>query len=354
MKFIDLFEEQFRIHTKTGTIREKEEIAVNFIKGIKWRENPELTKLATQYVSHILNDYVAKDEPITILESKMIHCLLTTISLSELGLDNINVIYRDKTASDQNAGAYYRDYDKSITFFNNNVCNKGEFLVKYSKEDAERGAKNRLDYFVGQVHALEHEIQHAIQYRQLDMIRSRGTDITPESYIISLQEAARDLSRTSNSKYQKNNIIEELYNKNHDQFYYELDADRGGIERMLNRMSDICSKAFEVAAQTRSGDTYLKKLSDKVEKLENYKTSTTWRHDTNPNNDVVLATHKASLIIDHVVKNHNKSSIFNEFPALLIVYNKNGTKKSLDQVEKEKLDKINQILLKGTENKLLI
>ena len=57
MKFIDLFEEQFRIHTKTGTIREKEEIAVNFIKGIKWRENPELTKLATQYVSHILNDY---------------------------------------------------------------------------------------------------------------------------------------------------------------------------------------------------------------------------------------------------------------------------------------------------------
>jgi len=354
MDLIQELENQFKTKSKTGTIEEKENIAIDFLCGVDFKNANNKTQ-AEQYIKHILTDFVGKDEQITSLEAKIVHCMIAKISLDELGLKDVKIRYVNRTAQDSNAGAYYRDIDNSINFFNDDVCNKHEWTEPYgTKENPEKGAASRLDYFAREVFKLEHEIQHAVQFKNMSESELSPDLLTPESYVISRQYVARTFARALSSKYYKQGLdIDRLYNDNHDQFYYEIDADKHGIERALEMLKTVSPQAYQIATDP-SKNRYVQKLAEKTEQLNNYST-VNWKHDTNPETVEVGANHKASMIIDNILpqlSGKQRKEFMDKYPALSITYNPNGSLKTLEQVEREKQAKINNLLINGTDKEI--
>lgn len=342
MDLISEIEKYIQSNSKSRTSSEYEQLAVEYIQSLDFKDQ-DIFQQSVDYVRDIVDNYISKNLEISSLQAKVVHCILVKFSLAQQGLDDVKIVYRDKNNNDLNAGASYNDFHKTITFFNDNVCNKDDFLKPYGT-NIDRGADSRLDYLTRQIFVMQHEIQHAIQYKNI-----HTTDIqnlSSSSYVISLQEVARIFSQLENTKYYKKENIDKLYNDNHDQFYYEIEADKFGVERALNILKVISPRAYQLATDTKR-NTYVKKLENKTYQLESYLTSIMWNHHTNPNNDGVLATHKASMIVDNVLPKlspSDRQSIFNTFPLLAIVYNENGSKKSLEQIENEKREKIKDVV----------
>lgn len=342
---------QLKTKCKTGSTQEKEKIAVDFLCGIDFSD-ADIKNQSKKYIGHILNDIVAKNQQLTSLDAKIIHCMVTKISLDNLGLKDVKINYRDKTAADRNAGAYYDESNKSINFFNQSVCNEEDYLSVQTYAKPELNSGKRLGYFCRQVHVLEHEIQHAVQFREMDKAGENKTPLTPESYIMSRQRVARTFARdASNSKYSKEGLEpDRLYQENHNQFYYELDADKHGIERMLNFVREVSPQAYQVATDP-SKNTYVEKLKTKTDQLKNY-SAVAWNHDTNPDKMEVSANHKASMIIDNILprlSGQQRAEYMDKFPALAITYKQDGTIKSLEEVEREKQTKIDELITNGTD-----
>ena len=358
-KTMDLIQElknQFKTKSKTGTIQdqEKEKVAVDFLCGVDFKDVNNRTR-AEQYIKDILTDFVGKDEQITSLEAKIVHCMIAKISLDELGLKDVKINYVKRTAQDSRAGAYYRDTDNSINFFNDDVCNKHEWTEPYNtKGNPERGAASRLDYFARQVFKLEHEIQHAVQFKNISESEISPDLLTPESYVISRQHVARIFAMTLRSKYYKQGLdVDRLYYDNHDQFYYEIDADIHGIKRALDMLKAVSSQAYQIATDP-SRNRYVQKLAEKTEQLNNYST-VNWKHDTNPEMVEVGANHKASMIIDNILpqlSGKQRKEFMDKYSALSLTYNPNGSLKTLEQVEREKQAKINKLLINGTDKEI--
>lgn len=351
MNLLQELENQFRTKTRTGSIEEKEKIAVDFLTKVNFQD-VDLQSQAIQYIKHMLTDYVEKNEEITSLEAKIIHCLITKITLSNLGLNDTSINYRNRTANDRNAGAYYQTGDKSLNFFNEDVCNIHYFLKPYTNNQV-KGAESRLNYFIRLIFVLEHEIQHVLQFKAI--ANQNGKDLTPSTYIMTQQSIARDFAMAKGTKYYKETeYIDRLYEDNHDQFYYEIDADKFGIERTLDLLRKISPLGYQIATDERQNN-YVKNLTIKTNELENYGEDITWQHDTNPDNKQVLATHKASMIIGSILPKlsaKQRKEYFETYPSLAIVYNADGSRKTLDQVEKEKQEKINLLLINGTDREV--
>lgn len=354
MDIIQELENQFKVKSKTGTIQEKEKIAVDFLCGVDF-SNQDNKVQAERYIKHILSDFVEKNEEITSLEAKIVHCMIAKISLDKLGLSDVKINYVDKTAQDSNAGAYYRDTDNSINFFNNDVSNKHEWTEPYGiKEHPEKGAASRLDYFAREVFKLEHEIQHAVQFKNMSASEESTDTLTPESYVISRQYIARIFAQAEGSKYYKKGLdADRLYNDNHDQFYYEIDADKHGIERALDILKTVSPQAYQIATDP-SRNRYVQKLAEKTDQLNNY-SIVHWKHNTNPEMIEVGANHKASMIIDNILpqlSGKQRKEFMDKYPALSIIYNADGSLKTLEQVEREKQVKIRELLINGTDNEI--
>lgn len=354
MNLLYELENQFKIKSKTESIQEKEKIAVDFLCTVDFTD-PINKSQAEQYIKHILNDFVGKNQEITSLEAKIIHCMITKISLDNLGLQDVKINYVSKDGQNTNAGAYYRDSDNSVNFFNESVCNKQEWLLPYgSKDNIEKGVLSRLDYLTQEIFKLEHEIQHAVQFKNMFVSENKVDLLTPESYIISRQYVARLFAKAEGTKYYKHGLnIDRLYYDNHDQFFYEIDADKYGYERTLNILKTISPKAYQIAIdEHRNG--YETKLKNKTEQLKNY-SAVTWKHNTNPELLEVSANHKSSMIIDNVLPRLNgkqRKEFMDKYPSLLVTYNPNGTLKSLEQVEREKQSKIDELLINGTDKEI--
>ena len=354
MELIQELENQFKTKSKTGTIQEKEKIAVDFLCGVDFKDSNTITQ-AEQYIRHILTDFVGKNEQITSLEAKIVHCMIAKISLDGSGLNDVKIKYVDRTEKDFHAGAYYRDIDNSINFFNNDVCNTREWTEPYgTKGNVEKGATSRLDYFAHEVSKLQHEIQHAVQFKNMSESELSPSLLTPESYVISRQYIARIFAKAQDSKYYKKGLdVDRLYNDNHDQFYYEIDADKHEIERTLEMLKTISQQAYQIATD-QSRNTYLQKLKEKTEQLDNY-SAVNWTHDTNPEMIEVSANHKASMIIDNILpqlSEKQRKTFMDKYPALSITYNPDGSLKTLEQVEREKQTKLNNLLTNGTDGEI--
>ena len=356
MDLIQELKNQFKTKSKTGTIQdqEKEKVAVDFLCGVDFKDVNNRTR-AEQYIKDILTDFVGKDEQITSLEAKIVHCMIAKISLDELGLKDVKINYVKRTAQDSRAGAYYRDTDNSINFFNDDVCNKHEWTEPYNtKGNPERGAASRLDYFARQVFKLEHEIQHAVQFKNISESEISPDLLTPESYVISRQHVARIFAMTLRSKYYKQGLdVDRLYYDNHDQFYYEIDADIHGIKRALDMLKAVSSQAYQIATDP-SRNRYVQKLTEKTEQLNNY-SIVNWKHDTNPEMVEVGANHKASMIIDNILpqlSGKQRKEFMDKYSALSLTYNPSGSLKTLEQVEREKQAKINKLLINGTDKEI--
>lgn len=204
--------------------------------------------------------------------------------------------------------------------------------------------KSRLGYLAKQIFVINHEIQHAVQWNMMEQESKDINTISSENLVMSKQNVARYLSTQRGSKYYKNLNPEKLYKDNHDQFYYEIEADMFGFDRTLKLLKNISHKSYELV--TGSNYKYLDKLEERKQQIENY-SFVMWKHDTNPNNMEVSANHKASLIIDTVfpnLKNSDRKMFFNLYPALNINYHEDGSKKTLDEIESEKAERLRQVL----------
>ena len=337
MNLVQELENQIKTKSKAGTIQEKENIAIDFLNLVDFKDASKKIQ-AEQYIKHILTDNIGKNEPITSLEAKIVHCMIAKISLAELNIDNIKVNYLDR-AKDQTAGAFYSD--KTINFFNQSVCNKYDWLLPYGN-DITGGAKSRLNYFVNEVFKTEHEIQHAVQFEKMDKSEKEPEKLSVDDYIISKQYVARLFATAQGSKYYKKELdVDRLYNENHDQFYYEIDADLQGLKRSLSLLSKLSMQAYNLAIDEKIGWGFLSKLENKQSQIDNY-SDITWEHNTNPDNIKVNANYKASMIIDNILPRLNsqqRTEYMLKYPALLVTYNSNGTKKDLQQIEKEFAEK---------------
>lgn len=346
MRLIQELENQFKSKYKKGTLEEKEKIAVEFLNSVDFKDGSNKSQ-AEQYITHMITDYVCKDKEITSLEAKIIHCMIAKMSLADLNLDNIRVNYIDRTKEHQNTGAFYSN--ESINFFNQSVCNKNDWLLSYVS------VGSRLNYFVHEVFVMEHEIQHAVQFKEISKSEKDPEKLSVDDYIISRQYVARLCARAQGSKYYKKDLdVDRLYNENHDQFYYEIDADLQGVKRSLSLLRKLSMSAYNIAIDEKIGWNFLSKLKSKQSQLDNY-LDITWEHDTNPDNTKVCANYKTSMIIDNILPLLNgkeRTKLMLEYPALLVTYNSNGSKKDLQQVEKEFTNKKSKLLLEGTDEQI--
>lgn len=347
MRLIQELEREIATKAKTTSLEEKERIAVDFLSKVNFKDSSVRVQ-AIQHIQHLLRDKVEVNEALTSLDAKILHCLYVKMALSNAGLEDTPIHYRDKTVEDKNAEAYYYSGDKSLNFFNQSVCDQVYWLKPYCK-DVKKSAQSRYNYLARQVFVVEHEIQHILQYKEIE---EHKTQITPRTYIMVQQIVARDLSSTKGTKYFDESLdADRLYDKNHDQFYYEIEADKFGIERTLKVLKSLSPLAYEIAIDEKQ-NSYVKNLSAKKHDLEHYCDEITWKHDTNPEDKQVLATHKASMIIGTVLpklSSKQRKEYFETYPSLAIVFNEDGTRKTLDQVEQEKQNKINQLLINGTD-----
>ncbi len=283
---------------KSNKSEEWEKGAVEYIQTLDFK-NIDARKSAEEYIQYILADYFALNKEITTLQAKVMHALITKMTLDKLGLNNIKINYENRKEGNY-AEAYYRPNDDSLHFFNQNVCNPDLFLKPYS-DKVDLSEKSRLGFFAKQIFVINHEIQHAVQWKMLKDESIDKNNISSENLIISKQGIARTLVRQYGTKYFKNGLDpERLYKENHDKFYYEIEADMFGFDRTLQLLVRVSQKFYNLVKGANYN--YLEKFNNRKNQLENY-SFVMWKHDTNPNNMEVSANHKASLIIDTVLPN---------------------------------------------------
>ncbi len=334
---MDLIEELKNIESKSP--KQAQEKTVAFLSRVDFSDS-NLSEQGTDYIRHILNDYIAVNKPITELQAITMHCILCKQSLTEQGLNDVSIKYHQADGNPP----YYRDDENSINFCCNpvidgSVCCKAYLLDPYC-ENNEKSEKTRLGYFANRIMALEHEIRHTVQFTQ--KMESSLDDATPNNYLMAKEHIARLCSLLPGGKYNKNNT--NLYSENHDQFLYEIDAYRTGYKRALDRLKTLSSRAYQVAITSERFGEKLNKWNFDLEKY----TEIEWKHDTNPNNSGVKANHKASLIIDTTLpklSSKERSFCFQKYPILSLTYNADGSKKLLEQVEQERDANINELLV---------
>ena len=143
---------------------------INNINFLAQDHRKEVIEMIKDNIKEIISD-----QPISRFQAKMTHALITKLTLHELGLDNIKINYKNKTEND-NYGAYYRNQNKSVNFYNDHVC-LPEFLTT-------KNTDFRYKYLATQIHTLQHEIQHAVKYKELDEITKNDSDIPIFNYIV--------------------------------------------------------------------------------------------------------------------------------------------------------------------------
>lgn len=340
--------------SKTKDTQEWENLAVEFLSEVDFTD-PENRKQAIDYIKHVLGDFVEQNKTITFLEAKSIHCMITKMSLDMLGLKDIKINYRDRTdKDDKRTGAYYFDNDKSLNFFNQSVCNINDFIFPYGDAKDKKGGESRLSYFNHQVETLEHEIQHAVQYKEMENVRNGKEDLTVETFVMTRQDCARIVAQNEqNAKgYKHGKEAVNLYGDYWNDFYYELDAEKHGIERTFEWMKKLSPKAYEIAMKDK--DLYETKLKEKNEKLKDYFVET-WKHNSNPERPEMVVNHKASLIFDNILpklSGKDRKMYFDHCKALSITNKPDGMLKTLDELDKEKQSKIRELLINGSDEEI--
>lgn len=341
--------------SKTNNSQEFENVAVEFLSEVDFTD-PEIRKQAVDYIRFLLKDYVEQNREISSVDAKNMHCMITKMSLDMLGLKGIKINYRDRTDKDDpGTGAYYFDKDKSLNFFNQSVCNETYLLLPYGDAKDKKGGESRLSYFDHQVETLEHEIQHAVQYKEMEKVRNGKEDFTVETFVMTRQDCARIIAQNEqNTKgYKHGKEAVKLYGDYWKDFYYELDAEKHGIERMFDWMKKLSPKAYEIA-MNESRNIYVAKLKEKNEKLKDYFVET-WRHNSNPERPEMVVNHKASMVFDNILpklSGKDRKMYFDYCQALSITNKPDGTLKTLDEIKKEKQSKIRELLINGSDEEI--
>ena len=288
---------------------------------------------------------IEQNKPITAFDAKVLYCMLAKIELQKLGLPQVKVNFVERKAEGDTAGAFYNPATDSVNFYNSNVANVLDLLKPCFKGDGNGGSlpypERRLDYLADELFKMEHEIEHAKQWKKMREATANPEKTTGPVYLQLRQHFARLISYNSWSKYQFGDAKnEDIYKKNHDEFIYEIEADKMGLVRVKSLLSELNPTMFRVGY----GKYEREKLEQKTQQLENYD-KIVWNHSTNPNNGMVSANYKASMMIDATMSfamQHPQllEQIFRDYPFVSLTHNPDGSKKSLEQIQTEFSQKI--------------
>lgn len=333
---MNLLEELQNTVAKAKTPEQAQKLLVDYLSSLDF-SNEEMKRSGFSLVSHFL-ERVQKGEQLNLLETKAIVTTMFKIVMEDYGLKDIKIHFRDKTPEEKFVAAFYRDHDKSVTFFNDSQEFK-DFM------SGNLDLNTRLNILSNDIfRVVAHELRHAVQFRRLESNSIRPEDVNTRNFLMSKQFLSQQFSEIA-PKYKRTNINKQLYSLNHDKFIYEIDANAAAHSETIYLLEELSPTLFE--KQINQQRRYRDERLDKLKNSENIE----WKHDTNPNNDVVNANHKASLVIDTVLPQLNSKDrkfLFEKNPILHMTYNPDGSKKSLEQVEREREANINRILVTGT------
>lgn len=367
MNYLEEFENKKKTFSELDPSKSPEEIAVEVLETFDFH-NPEVVK---QFKYYVLNNIEVKgiqqNNPLTKEQLASAVYILTKSSLSEKNLDNVKVVIRSKDEQEKasNFAAQYSTSPdgKEIVIFNEYIF-QDSFMAKSTHT-----SQYILRGFAQIVKTIEHEIRHAEQYRDMEELQSRPLELTPELYSMQKENLARNLLVNNGELYDKNVqqhvdktknfplhfYYNRLYLDNHDDYHAELDADYYGYTRGMQVLKEVCPTAYNDFIQpymvTHPMNARFKEVEKKLANLQ----EVTWTHDTNANSGYVQANYKSSLIIDAILPKLPKATRdawLKSFPVLSLSYTPDGQKKSLEQVEKERQEKIDEVLANGSDEQV--
>lgn len=321
--------------------QQKEEVLIDYLNTLDYSQI-QVREDTYKAASLIVKYSIESNSPLPKYYAKALHYMITKNSLAEAGISSIVINY-EKTPSDPkiNHTAFYRQDDNSITFLEERTHNQEKLISNAPDSDS------RLILLCNIIMVINHEIQHAIQNVERESTIQNPEKLTPTNYTMQLQDIARTLS----DLYKKHNKTKYLYNEdllysklNHDNFLIELDSDIVGITKMFEILPKISERAYELASYPKSKN-FLDIKKEKESIIKDYQ-NVTWTHSTNVNQGPINACYKTSMIIDNILPHLSpkfRESYLQDYPALRIVWNDDGKRKTLQEVESEWLNKKNTV-----------
>lgn len=320
----------------------EEEITYKFLDKLDYK-NPEVRNQTVELVKDIFNQ-ILQDKPIKKAQFIALHHVIAKLTLMDLGLENERIFY----SSGKSRFIAERDSKtKTINFYNRNLF-QDDILspVKYNPPDKALSIKHRLIELATKIYIMQHEIEHTFQEKENTEAKQDIQKLTPTSYLILMQDLARKFSNEPESKYfnKESNDADRLYHDNHDQFYMELDSDKIGIERTFKLLKKLCPEAY-AAVQDTSVSAFPTFYNSIKQRIDSYQ-DLTWVSFNENEQKTLSACHTTSLIIDDMMKKlseEKRTEVFKNYPALVLTYKQDGTKKSLEEIENERATNIRNI-----------
>lgn len=319
-----------KVSARGGSQEDLAQETTKFICSLDYQDE-NIKEQSDNFVKKYVNDYIVGNKDIPYFLAKTTHCMLTKSVLADRFLDDININYSFRPKNNFSTAAFYRDSDRSVNFFNEEVASQTYIL---NKRSSEKGIVGRLDSFSQQLFELEHEIQHSQQYKNV-----RQSVLTPRSFLIERQLLAVAIADSNKTKYSG----EKIYSlTNHHQFYFEADAIAVGTNRAL-ALLDKLSPDLKISDAQRK---YFQNKIDKANAVLSNSPELGISHKSNPNNDLVNVNHKCNIILDELLPlctPEYREQLFKQNSSLKYTYNPDGSKKTLEQVEKEKNKELERI-----------
>lgn len=334
----------------------KTQAVVDYLATLDF-SHPQVRSQAENYISQVLNEEMLKNLPVSNVQVKTIHCLVTHIVMADLDVQNTRLLYKAYKPKNS-APAQYTESDNTVTFYDDLVC-KDVLLNPFN--DGKYNGLYRTYEFAIQAMVSAHEVKHADQSKFLQGVALGTTKLTPELYHMSVQTCARRILENEYVSSYNNNFdiskypdfyayTRRLYNENHDNFTKEIDSDVYGIQKALDIMKVVSPATFELMMDKEKSPYTTKQKLKESEAVNLGKIK--WNHDTNVNGGLVQADHKATFILTNTLINFDEQTrqkYFNQFPALKLTFNQDGTKKSLQQVELERDVQITKLMENNTD-----
>ncbi len=316
--------------------KQKKEESLKLIQGLDFHDY-EVRRSGDKFIRDICNN-LNNNYQATIPEFWMraMNEVVVRNLVVDMGLENIQTIYEEKTPEGESFAAFHSSGQHSLTFFEDN---------NYFSRFKNLHGPDRLLYVGTLIMVAAHELEHEVQELNLQKFVNSPYVMSPDDYLMSLHFSAQRLSRTDD-KYQQETFGEEsgklspfektkekIYNKNHDEFLFEIDSDLVGHTQALNMMQRIAPNVlrYSIDYSKEQKEILEKKFIDHSIKLQ-------FSHKSNANDNPVRATHKSSLIVDSTLPKCSKSYqewCFQYSPSLTITRHKDGKKKMLQEIHSD-------------------
>lgn len=332
------FIEDFNLIMNQSKKETREAEVIKFLNEADY-SNPEVVEYCLAHVRHII-DMISQNIDIDALQAKTVYCMLAKMELEKLGLPQVPVNFIPRTEQHGSTGAFYDTTAHSVNFFNEVVAHPKDLLEHCMVGDGKGGIKpfpeRRLQYLANELFKMEHELEHAVQWQKMREATEHPERLTADIYLYMRQHLARIITYNDWSRYHFGDAKnEDIYHNNHDQFIYEIAADRAGLERLKVLLHTLNPTLERVGFREYERE----KLETRKEQMDDYNDTIKWRHSTNPNRSgLVGGNYKSSMIIDATMALGMQHpdflrTTFEQYPFVALTHHADGRKKTLQEIE---------------------